>query len=234
MEPANRARFFTPGRVALVVAVASVIAVFFLKGWHKELSLDAIKERRDELKSQVEQHLLLSAAIFFGVYVAATSLSLPIATPLSLVAGFLFDLWIGVLLVSFASTLGSTLAFLGSRYLFRDLVQRRFGKWLVSVNQGLDKDGLFYLLTLRLVPAVPFFVVNLVMGLSRMPVRTFWWVSQLGMLTATFIYVNAGKQLGSIESAKDILSPTLLVSLSLLGLAPLGMRLLVNWWRKPR
>jgi uncharacterized membrane protein YdjX (TVP38/TMEM64 family) len=234
MPQPDRSRFFTPGRLLLFLLIGIAIVAFFIGGWHKELSFETIKDRRDWSKGHVEQNLLGAAVLYFGVYVAVAGLSLPFSTPITLIGGFLFDFWVGVPLVSFASTLGSTLAFLASRYLFRDFVQRRFGKRLDAVNRGLEKDGLYYLLTLRLVPLVPFFVVNLVMGLTRMRARTFWWVSQLGMLPATCIYVNAGKQLGSIESPKDILSPRLLISLALLGVAPLLFRWLVNWWRAGR
>src|SRR5262249_25833371 len=234
MSDPARPRFLTPGRVLLLLAIASAIAVFFLAGWHKEFSFEAIKERRDWLKQEVEQHFIFTAAVYFGIYLAVAALSLPVSTAVSLVSGFLFDFWLGVVLVSFASTTGSTLAFLSSRYLFRDVVERRFARWLDAVNRGLEKDGLYYLLTLRLVPLVPFFIVNLVMGLSRMPARTFWWVSQMGMLPATCIYVNAGKQLATVNTPQEILSLRLLVSLALLGLAPLVFRWLVNWTRGRR
>jgi uncharacterized membrane protein YdjX (TVP38/TMEM64 family) len=231
MSHPNGLRSFTPGRVLLLLAVVAAIILFFASGWYKELTFESVQQRRDELKEQVEQHFVLAGLLFFACYVLVTAISLPVATVLSLLAGFLFDLWLAVVVVSFASTTGATLAFLGSRYLFRDLVQQRMARWLDVVNRGFEKDGIYYLLTLRLTPAVPFFVVNLVMGLTRLPLWTFWWVSQLGMLPATFLYVNAGKQLGSISSPRDILTWPLLVSLALLGIAPLVFRLLVNRWR---
>jgi uncharacterized membrane protein YdjX (TVP38/TMEM64 family) len=226
MSDAARPRFFTVGRVVLLLAIAGGATIFFLSGAYEHFKFETIKERRDWLKEQAEQHLLIAVVLYFGLYVTVASLSLPISTVVSLLGGFLFDFWLGVVLVSFASTSGSTLAFLGSRYLFRDFVQRRFGKWLDAANRGLDKDGLYYLLTLRLIPYVPFFVVNFVMGLTGMPARTFWWVSQLGMLPATCLYVNAGKQLGTAEELKHI--PLLLLSLALLGAAPLAFRALVK------
>jgi uncharacterized membrane protein YdjX (TVP38/TMEM64 family) len=234
MPDAGKPRFLTPGRVGLLFTLVAAIAFFFLSGWYQQFTFESLKERRDWLKGYVEEHLALAVVIYFGVYLAVAGLSLPFSTPVSLIGGFLFGFWLGVVLVSFASTTGSLLAFLGSRYLFRDVVQRRLGTWIDAGNRGLDKDGLYYLLTLRLIPLVPFFVVNLVMGLSRMPARTFWWVSQLGMLPATCIYVNAGKQLGSIESPRDILTARLLVSLVLVGAAPLVFRWMVNWWRGNR
>src|SRR5262249_33433697 len=144
--------------------------------------------------------------IYFALYVAVAALSLPFATLLTLAGGVLFGRWLGTLVVSFASTAGATLAFLASRYLLRDFVQRRFGRWLEPINRGVEADGAYYLLTLRLVPAFPFFVVNALMGLTPMRVGTYWWVSQLGMLPATFLYVNAGAELGQIQSARDVLS----------------------------
>jgi len=228
MPDADQPRFLTAGRVFLLPLLFAAIAFFFLSGWYEQFTFDSLKERRDWLKGGVDEHLALAIVIYFGVYLAVAGLSLPFSTPVSLIGGFLFDFWLGVVLVSFASTTGSMLAFLGSRYLFRDLVQHHFGKWIDAANRGLEKDGIYYLLTLRLVPLVPFFVVNLVMGLSRMPARTFWWVSQLGMLPATCIYVNAGKQLGSSTS---VLDAKLWFSLTLLGLAPLLFRWVVNWWR---
>jgi uncharacterized membrane protein YdjX (TVP38/TMEM64 family) len=231
MPEPGRPRFFTVGRVLLLLVIVFAIAAFFLAGGPQQFTLARFRNQRDWLQEQVAQHLVLSALLFFLAYVLVTSLSLPIATVLSLLAGFVFDLWLGVLLVSFASTMGATLAFLGSRYLFGELVQNRFARWVEAFNRGLDKDGPYYLLTLRLVPAIPFFVVNLVMGLTNMPVRRFWLFSQLGMLPATFLYVNAGKQLGAIQSPSDVLSLKLLISLALLGVAPLLFRLALNWWR---
>lgn len=231
MSQPEGSRFLTSGRVVVLLILLAAIAGFFLSDLRKELTFESIQERRDQLKEQVEQHVILAVLIFFAAYVVVTALSLPVATVLSLLGGFLFDLWLGVILVSFASTTGATLAFLGSRYLFRDEVQYRLARWLDIINRGLEKDGLFYLLTLRLTPAVPFFVVNLVMGVTRLPLRTFWWVSQIGMLPATVLYVNAGKELGTITSPRDILTWPLLVSLALLGVAPLAIRLVVNRWR---
>jgi uncharacterized membrane protein YdjX (TVP38/TMEM64 family) len=210
-----------------------VVALFFLLRLDRFLSWQALQENRAELLALAERHPVASVAVFFVIYVAVTGLSLPGALTLSVAAGFLFQRLVGVVLVSFASTLGATLAFLSSRYLFRDLVQRRFGSRLEAINRGLETDGAYYLLTVRLVPLFPFFIVNLLMGLTRMRVGTFWWVSQLGMLPATIICVNAGTALGEVQSPGDILSPTLLVSLALLGVFPLLVRRSVRWWRGP-
>jgi uncharacterized membrane protein YdjX (TVP38/TMEM64 family) len=151
---------------------------------------------------------------------------------MTLVGGFLFDRWLGTVVVSFASTAGATLNFLITRYLLRDFVQQRWGKWLEPIDRGVEADGAFYLLTLRLVPAFPFFVVNALMGLTPMRLGTYWWVSQLGMLPATFLYVNAGTELGRITTPEGILSPTVLISLALLGVVPLALRKLLQWRRR--
>src|SRR5215831_12029201 len=178
MSSEGRPLSFVSGRAILLLVAASAITVFFLTGLYKQFTFAAVKEQRDQLKEQVDQHLLLAAILYAGLYITLSGLSLPFSTPVSLVGGFLFDLWLGVLLVSFASTAGSTLAFLGSRYVFRDFVQRRFGSWYDRINRGVEEDGPYYLLTLRLMPIVPFFIVNLAMGLTRMPARKFWWISQ--------------------------------------------------------
>ncbi|MGH9577706.1 MAG: VTT domain-containing protein, partial [Terriglobales bacterium] len=162
-----------------------------------------------------------TVAAFFLIYVAATGLSLPGAIILTLAAGAIFGLLWGTVFVSFASSIGATLAFLASRFLLRHSVQAKFGDKLKAINTGIDKDGAFYLFTLRLVPAFPFFVINLVMGLTSIKTRTFYWVSQLGMLAGTIVYVNAGTQIAQIESAAGILSPALIASFTLLGIFPL-------------
>jgi uncharacterized membrane protein YdjX (TVP38/TMEM64 family) len=177
---------------------------------------------------------LLSLLLFFLVYAAVTGLSLPVAAPLSLAAGALFGRWLGTAVVSAASTLGATAAFFSSRYVLRDFVRRRLGPRLEALDRGLDEDGAFYLLTLRLVPLVPFFLVNLGMGLTRVRLRTFVWVSWLGMLPGTFLYVNAGTELARVASPADALSPEVLLSLAALGVVPLALRLLLKWWKKRR
>ncbi|WP_461536044.1 FAD-dependent oxidoreductase [Spongorhabdus nitratireducens] len=164
----------------------------------------------------------MTLGIFFAIYVAVTALSLPGAAVLTLVGGAIFGLWTGLLVISFASTIGATLAFLISRTLLKDFVQRKFGGYLKTINEGVERDGSFYLATLRLIPAVPFFVINLAMGLTPMRAVTFYGISQLAMLPGTFVYVNAGAELGEITdlSLSGILSPTLLLSFVLLGLFP--------------
>lgn len=178
----------------------------------------------------------LTAAIFFTIYVAVTGLSLPGAALLTVISGAIFGLVPGLLLASFASTLGATLAFLFSRTLLRDWVEQKFSGYLDTINQGVKKDGAFYLATLRLIPAVPFFIINLAMGLTTMRVRTFSWVSQLGMLPGTAVYVNAGAQLGLVQelSLKGILTPSLIASFALLGIFPWIARMLLEWLRRRR
>ena len=157
---------------------------------------------------------------FFILYVAVTGLSIPGAAIMTLIAGALFGVLVGTIIVSFASTIGATLAFLSARFVLRDWVQGKFGERLRAIDEGLEKDGAFYLFTLRLIPVFPFFVINLLMGLTRIKTRTFFWVSQLGMLPATIVFVNAGTQISYIESTAGLLSPTLIASFVALALFP--------------
>ena len=212
----------------LLAILGAAVAAFLLLPVEHYLSLEYLKARQDAFSAQVDRHPLLACGGFFLLYVAVTGLSLPGAAILTLAAGAVFGLLWGTVLVSFASSVGATLAFLLSRFLLRDTVQKRFGDALRAVNSGIAKDGPFYLFTLRLVPAFPFFVINLLMGLTPMPVRTFYWVSQLGMLAGTIVYVNAGTQLAQIETLAGILSPGLIASFTLLGVFPLVARKIVD------
>ncbi|AUM00206.1 pyridine nucleotide-disulfide oxidoreductase [Rhodocyclaceae bacterium] len=228
----------------LIIAVAIVaIVLFFALDLGQYFTLEAVKARQAQIEAWRAAHPWQAAGLFFVVYVAVTALSLPGAAVMTLAVGAVFGLLWGTLLVSFASTLGATLAFLASRVLLRDAVQARFAERLRAVNAGVEKDGAFYLFTLRLVPLFPFFVVNLVMGLTPMRTRTFYWVSQLGMLPGTVVYVNAGTQLAQIDSPAGILSPGLLGAFVLLGVFPLIARKAVDWvrarrvyagWQRPR
>ena len=222
------------GRTALVLAVAAAFAAFFLFDLGSTLSLDTLKSRQSELASFVEREPLIAAGGFFLVYVAVTALSLPGAAVMTLAAGAIFGLLLGTLIVSFASMAGASLAFLSSRYLFRDWVRKRFGKRIETMDRGLAKDGAFYLLTLRLIPVFPFFLINLAMGLTVMRLATFAFVSQIGMFAGTLVFVNAGTQLAAIESTGDILSPGLIGSLVLLGLFPLVAKALLDGWKLRR
>jgi pyruvate/2-oxoglutarate dehydrogenase complex dihydrolipoamide dehydrogenase (E3) component/uncharacterized membrane protein YdjX (TVP38/TMEM64 family) len=218
----------------LLAIVAALVAAFFLLPIERYLSLEFLKTQQATLAAHFGERPLQTAAVFFLIYVAVTGLSLPGAAILTLAAGAVFGLLWGTVIVSFASTLGATVAFLVSRFLLRDLVQARLGDKLRAINAGIYKDGPFYLFTLRLVPAFPFFVINLVMGLTPMRSWTFYWVSQIGMLAGTLVYVNAGTQLAKIESLAGILSPGLIASFTLLGVFPLIARKLVDAFKARR
>ncbi len=194
------------------------------------LDLSYIQSHYTQLAEAFAQTPLPFAVTFFAAYVLVTAASLPLATLLTLLAGSLFGFWHGVLLVSFASSLGATLAMLVSRYALSGIVLRRFGARMEVIHQGIKKDGAFYLFALRLTPVVPFFIVNLLMGLTQIRAFTFYWVSQLGMLALTMVYVNAGTQLAALKSMSDIASPLLLISLLIAGLMPLLLRKLTVWF----
>jgi pyruvate/2-oxoglutarate dehydrogenase complex dihydrolipoamide dehydrogenase (E3) component/uncharacterized membrane protein YdjX (TVP38/TMEM64 family) len=215
-------------RLLLVLIVAALIGIFFAFDLGSYVSLDALLARQDAIVAYRDQNMLEAALIYFAVYIAVTALSLPGATVMTLAGGAFFGLLWGTVLVSFASTIGATLAFLLGRFLFRDAVQSRFGASLRAVNAGVARDGAFYLFTLRLVPLFPFFVINLLMALTPIRALTFFFVSQLGMFPATVVYVNAGTQLGRLESLAGILSPGLIVSFTLLGLFPLIAKKMVD------
>ena len=211
-------------KLIVIVLLVAAVAAFFAFDLGRFLSLDALRAQQATLATLYAERPLAVIGVYFLVYVAVTALSLPGATILTLAGGAVFGLWIGTLVTSFASSIGATLAFLASRYLFRDAVKKRFGARLEAVDAGLAKDGAYYLFTLRLVPLVPFFVINLLMGLTRMKVLTFYLVSQIGMLAGTLVYVNAGTELARLDSLRGILSPGLVGSLVLLGVFPLVAR----------
>nr|WP_156481144.1 bifunctional TVP38/TMEM64 family protein/FAD-dependent oxidoreductase [Variovorax sp. PAMC 28711] len=211
-----------------VAALAFAVVLFFVLDLGQYLRLSTIKSSQAQLEAWRAAQPLQTALIFFAVYVLATALSLPGAVVLTLAGGAIFGLGWGTLLISFASSIGATLAFLTSRWLLGDWVQARFGERMAAVNAGIAKDGAFYLFTLRLVPVVPFFVINLAMGLTRIRTLTFYAVSQLGMLAGTVVYVNAGTQLARIDSLSGIVSPGVLGSLVVLGLFPLVARKVID------
>lgn len=215
--------------IVLAVFLLAVVC-FYALGLNEYLQWDRIRANLDGWKAQVDDNLLLAVLVYFLIYVAVTAFSLPAASLVTLVGGALFGRWLGTAIVSLASTLGATLAFLGSRYLLRDWVQGRFGNRLAALNRGVEKDGAFYLLTLRLVPLVPFWLVNLGMGPTPIRLWTYVWVSWIGMLLGTFLYVNAGTELATLESPKGLLSPTVLASLALLGIVPLIVRKVMQRW----
>lgn len=215
-------------RLLLFTVIALLIAAYFIFDLGQYLTLDYLKSQQDEFISFYQQNQLLTIGVYFGIYIAVTALSLPGAAIMTLAGGAVFGVAMGTLVVSFASTIGATLAFLFSRFLLRNYVQKRFQDKLVSINDGIRKDGAFYLFTLRLIPIFPFFIINLVMGVTPLRTWQFFWVSQIGMLPGTIVYVNAGSQIAAIDSLSGILSPGLLVSFALLGLFPLLAKKLVE------
>ena len=209
------------------LAVLTALAAFVALDLGRYLSFEQLKASQAGFVQLHAQQPFTVAAVYFVVYVLATALSFPGAVIITLAGGAIFGLGWGLLLVSFASTFGATLAFLASRFALREWVEARFGQRLADMHAGVDKDGAFYLFTLRLIPVVPFFLINLLMGLSRMKTWTYYWVSQLGMLAGTAVYVNAGTQLAQLDSVQGILSPALLGSFVLLGIFPLIARRIV-------
>ncbi len=230
-------------KLLLLIGVGAVVLGFFALGLNDYLTLDQLKASQARFGELLEQYPILVPAAYFVIYVIVTALSLPGAAIMTLAGGALFGLWQGLLLVSFASSIGATLAFLVARFLLRDTVERRFGERLKAIDRGIERDGAFYLFTLRLVPIFPFFIINLVMGLTRLRIWTFYWISQVGMLAGTAVYVNAGTQLAAIERVGDILSLELLLSFVLLGIFPwiakaivavVQKRRVYKPWQKPQ
>lgn len=219
-------------KIVLFAVLTCLVAAFFLLDLNRYFTLDYIKQSRDGFASFYAQNRILTIAVYMMLYIAITALSLPGATVMTLVGGALFGFVTGFVAVSFASTIGATLACFVSRYLLRNWVENKFGDRLNAINTGLEKEGAFYLFTLRLIPLFPFFVINLLMGLTRMKLVTFYWVSQIGMLAGTAAYVNAGKELGKIDSLSGILTPTLIVSFVVLGLFPLAVKKIMNGYKR--
>ena len=215
----------------LAVAVLGLIIAFAAFDVGGMLTLDNLRSRQAAIQSYYETSPLQAAFIYFLLYVAVTAVSFPGAAVMSLAAGALFGLWRGLLIVSFASSVGALAAFAISRHLLRDAVQARLGERLRAVDAGIERDGPFYLFAMRLVPAIPFFLINILMGLTAIRTWTFYWVSQLGMLAGTLVYVNAGTQLGRIHGIGDILSPVLLGSFLLLAIFPFAARSGLEWLR---
>jgi len=216
----------------LVIGVVTALAVaFFAFDLGRFLTLDYVKASQARFAALYAEHTVAVLAGYFLVYVAVTGLSLPGATVISLAGGALFGFWAGLVAISFASSIGATLACAVSRFLLRDWVARRFGDRLAAIDRGIEREGAFYLFTLRLIPVFPFFLINLAMGLTPMRLATFYWVSQLGMLPGTMVYVNAGRELGQLDSLSGILSPSLLASFALLGVFPLVAKKIVGYVR---
>ena len=221
-------------KLLLIVIAAAAIGAFFHFNLHQLLTLDGLKGSMDQFDQYKAQSPLLVIGGFFLLYVVVTALSLPGAAILTLAAGALFGLVEGLLVASFASTVGATLAFLVSRYLLRDTIKQRFPERLDAIDAGVEKEGGFYLFTLRLVPVFPFFLINLLMGVTAIKSWTFYWVSQVGMLAGTFVFVNAGTQLAQIESLSGILSLDLILSFALLGVFPFIAKGILNVFKKRR
>ena len=219
-------------RLLIIAALAALVAAYFFFGLGDYLTVEGIKQVAGDVGAYYERNPAQVIAGFFLVYVAVAAASLPGAAVMTLAAGALFGVLVGTIIVSFASTLGATLAFLASRYVLRDGIEARFGERLRTVNQGLERDGAFYLFTIRMIPLFPFFVVNLVMGLTRIGTWTFAWVSQVGMLLGTIVYVNAGTQLARIDSLSGIASPAVLASFALLGIAPWFAKAIIGWIKR--
>jgi pyruvate/2-oxoglutarate dehydrogenase complex dihydrolipoamide dehydrogenase (E3) component/uncharacterized membrane protein YdjX (TVP38/TMEM64 family) len=226
----------------ILVLVGLAVVAFFALGFGRYLNLDTIRSQQLHLQGWRQANPMAAALGFMGIYIAVTALSLPGATVLTLAAGAVFGLGWGTLLASFSASIGATLAFLLARFVLRDWVREKFASRLESIDAGLKKDGAFYLFTLRLVPAIPFFLINLAMGLTGIGVVTFYVVSQIGMLAGTLVYVNAGTQLAQIRSLSDVASPSLILSLVLLGVLPLIVkksldifraRKALRRWKKP-
>lgn len=218
-------------KIIIILVVIGLVAAFRIFNLEQYLSLTFIKGSRESLLSLYAEHPLQMIAGFMAMYILVTSLSLPGGAVMGLAAGAIFGLYVGTIAVSFASTIGATIACFVSRFILRDWIQGRFGDRLKTVNEGIEKEGAFYLLSLRLIPAFPFWLINLVMGLTKMPLKTYYWVSQIGMLAGTIVFVNAGKELAKISSPSDIFSPGLIISFVLLGLFPITAKKLLNLYR---
>lgn len=214
-------------KVLIGCAIVLGIIAFRYFDLGQYLSLEYLKASQAKFQALYLENPVMVVAAYMGIYIAVTALSLPGAAVLTLAGGGLFGLVVGTVAVSFASTIGATLACAVSRFLLRDWVQNKFGDKLSTINNGIEKEGAFYLFSLRLVPIFPFFVINLAMGLTRMRLTTYFWVSQIGMLAGTIVYVNAGKELAKIESLSGIMSPGVLISFAVLGLFPIAVKKLL-------
>ncbi|CAH1573399.1 TVP38/TMEM64 family membrane protein [Vibrio owensii] len=213
----------------LILGLILLATIIFLGvNFGQYLTLENAKAQQQALNSFIDQNFVFAAATYFFAYIAITAFSIPGAAVVTLLGAALFGFWTSLLLVSFASTIGATIAFLSSRYLLREWVQSKFGTKLNAINQGVEKDGAFYLFSLRLIPVFPFFLINLLMGLTPMSVARFYLTSQIGMLPGTAVYLNAGTQLATIDSLSGIVSPTVLASFALLGLFPIIAKWVMN------
>jgi len=211
-------------RIAVLVVLAGVVIAFFVAGGHEQLSFDVLKERQAELEALYRAHPILTPAVFFAIYVALATTSLPGGAVLTMIAGAIFGVALGTVIVSFASSIGATFAFLISRYLLRDWVERRFGHRLRRLNEGIAREGGLYLFMVRLVPAIPFLLVNVGMALTCMRTWRYYWISQAGMLSGSLLFANAGTRLAEIKAPEDALSLRTMVAFALLGIVPIAAK----------
>ncbi|UUM29738.1 TVP38/TMEM64 family protein [Vibrio japonicus] len=209
------------------------LIIFLATNFGQYLTLDNAKAQQIALDDFINANFALAALVYFLAYVAITAFSIPGAAVVTLLGAALFGFWVSLFLVSFASTIGATLAFLSSRFLLREWVQSKFGNKLQAINQGVERDGAFYLFSLRLIPVFPFFLINLLMGLTPISVSRYYLVSQLGMLPGTAVYLNAGTQLAQIDTLSGIVSPSVLASFALLGLFPIIVKWLMAKLKSP-
>lgn len=221
-------------RIVVVTVVIGLVVLFKVLGLGQYFTLTYVKASQVKFAAVYADHRLMVIAAYMVIYILVTSLSLPGAAVMTLAGGALFGLLMGTIVVSFASTIGATLACFVSRSVLREWVQNKFADKLKTVNEGIEKEGEFYLFTLRLIPVFPFWLINLVMGLTKMPLRTFYWVSQAGMLAGTIVYVNAGKELAKIDSLSGILSPGQILSFVLLGLFPIITKKLLAFYKSKK
>ena len=221
-------------KIGLLILIMLTIIAFFFYDTQQYATLDYIKAKQQNIFEYYKQNIFFVLVLFIFLYVLVTALSLPVATFLTLLGGALFGFSTGLIIVSFASTIGATLAFLMARFLAQNYVQKNYKKQLSKINKKFKSEGAFYLFALRLVPVFPFFIINVVMGLMTIKTWTFYWVSQLGMLPGTIVYVYAGTQLAQIETFSDITTPSMLIAFALLGLFPLIAKNFVQFMRKDK
>lgn len=218
-------------KILIICVILLLLILFYSFDLGQYFSLEYVKASQAHFALAYQAHPVLVIATYMGIYILMAAFSLPGAAVMTLLGGALFGRLIGTIAVSFASTIGATLAYLVSRFLLRDWVQSKVGKRLKPINEGVEREGAFYLFTMRLIPAFPFWLINLAMGLTKMPLWSFYWVSQIGMLPGTFVYVNAGTELAQIDSLKGILNPTLIISFVILGLFPLIVKKLLSLYK---
>lgn len=218
-------------RLGLIALIAVILVVFYVLGLDHYLSLAYLQSREIWLKRTFAAQPFLWALTYFVIYAVLTGLSLPLAVPITLVAGGVLGVVWGSLVVTVAAAIGASMAFLAARFLFRDWVQAKFSNQLYTVNRGIESDGIFYLFLLRLIPAFPFFIINLVMGLTSMRLRTYFWVSLIGMIPGNVLYINAGAQLSHIRTLQGLFSPQIIASFIAVGVFPLLLKKTIDKWR---